>query len=171
MPEETRTELNRRNFLAAAAVTCGCALTCPFALGADDDDDGDDDVPKVAMGPVDIGLAGDFAKDGSYDKWIKERHMIVFRENGKLYATTAICTHKQALLKIMDNQIYCPRHKSRFTFEGQPAPKPTTGRIGLAKKPLSRFTITIDARKHVIVDTSKPIGAEKADDPKAFIKL
>ncbi len=171
MPEETRIELNRRNFLAAAAVTCGCALSCPFAKGADDDDDGDEDVPKVPMGPVNIGSVEDFAKDGSYDRWIKDRHMIVFREGGKLYATTAICTHKQALLKIMDNQVYCPRHKSRFTYDGQPAPKPTTGKIGLAKKPLSRFAITVDAQKHVIVDTSKPIEAAKADDPTAFVKL
>ena len=136
----------------------------------DDDDDGDEDVPKVPTGPIDIGTAADFSKDGSYDKWVKDRHMIVFRENGKLFAVTAICTHKQALLKIQDNQIYCPRHKSRFSLEGQPVPK-ANGVIGQAKKPLSRFAITINDQKHVVVDTSKPIDASKANEPSAFVKL
>jgi nitrite reductase/ring-hydroxylating ferredoxin subunit len=169
VPEEIQAEVNRRNFLAAAAaLTCGCAL-CPAVMGKDDDDD-DEDVPKVPTGPVDVGTAADFTKDGGYDKWIKDKHMLVVRENGKIFAVTAICTHKQALLTIDHNQIYCPRHKSRFNFEGKPVPKPS-GVIGQAKKPLSRFAITIDAQKHIIVDTSKPIDASKADDPSAFVKL
>ena len=168
MSEDIQAELNRRNFLAAAATAaCGCALGCPLAMGKDDDDDDDEEVPKVPMGPVDIGLISDFTRDGSYDKWIKPRHMIVVREGGKLYALTAICTHKQALLKILDNQVYCGRHKSRFDFTGKPVPKPS-GVIGQAKKALARFKITLNDQKHVIVDTSKLTDAE---DPSASVKL
>lgn len=169
MSEEMQTELNRRNFIAAAAaITCGCALGCP-ALAADEDDDGDEEVPKVPAGPVDVGPLKSFDKDGSYDKWIKSHHLIVVREAGKVYATTAICTHKQALLKIQDNFIFCPRHKSRFDMAGQPAPK-ANGKPGLAKKPLSRFNISVNPAGHVVVDTSKPIAADNAQDPAAFVK-
>ena len=53
------TELNRRSFLAAAAVAgCACALDCPFAVAAD--------APQETT-PVDIGPAADFPKDGPYD--------------------------------------------------------------------------------------------------------
>jgi nitrite reductase/ring-hydroxylating ferredoxin subunit len=172
MSEEMKAELNRRSFLVAAATaTCGCALGCPFALGkADDDDDDDEDVPKVPMGPVDIGLLSDFAREGSYDKWIKDRHMIVVRDGGKLFALTAICSHKQSLLKILDNQVYCGRHKSRFNYQGKPVPKPS-GVIGLAKKALGRFAIKVNEQNHVIVDTSKAIDAGSADDLNGFVKV
>jgi nitrite reductase/ring-hydroxylating ferredoxin subunit len=173
MSEELKTELNRRNFLAAAAaLTCGCALSCPFAMGKDEDADDDDDeaVPPVKTGPVDVGALADFSKDGPSEKWIKDHHMIVVREGGKLYAITAICTHKQALLKIKDDQVYCPKHSSRFNYAGQPVPKPN-GKIGSAKKPLSYFTISVNDKQHVIVDTSKPIDAAKAGDASAFVKV
>lgn len=162
MSEELKAQMNRRNFLAAAAALSGaCALGCPFAHGADDDDDDDEGevVEKVPTGPIDVGPVADFAKQGPYDKWIKSRHMIVVREGASLYALTAICTHKQALLKAVDKQyIFCPKHKSRFNLEGKPIPKPS-GKIGLAKKPLPRFAISINAQKHVVVDTSKPVAA------------
>ena len=48
-------ELNRRDFLAAAAVAgCACALDCPFAVAAG--------APQETT-PVDIGTAADFPKD------------------------------------------------------------------------------------------------------------
>ncbi len=168
MSEELQADLNRRDFLAAAAaITCGCAMGCPSAFAKGEDDDDDEDVPKVPVGPVDVGPLGGFDKDGPNEKWIKDRHMIVVRENGKLFAISAICTHKQALLKIMDNQVYCGRHKSRFNYEGTPVPK-SNGKMGQAKKPLSHYAISVNADKHVIVDTSKPMGAGEAG---AFIKV
>ena len=164
MSEELKTELNRRNFLAAAAALTGaCAMGCPFAQAKDEDDDDDDEpVPTVKMGPVDIGPVSDFTKDGPTDKWVKDRHMIVVRDKDKLFALTAICTHKQALLKTDALLIVCPRHKSRFNEQGQPIPK-ANGKVGLAKKPLTHFAISINDQKHVIVDTSKTVAADAPD--------
>lgn len=164
MSDELKAEVNRRNFLAAAAALTGaCAMGCPFAHAKDEDDDDDegDNVPDVPKGPVDVGAVTDFTKDGPYDKWIKDRHLIVTRDNGKLMAMSAICTHKSALLKTDALVIVCPKHKSRFNDKGEVIPK-ANGKAGLAKKPLPHFAISLDDKKHVIVDTSKQVAADDA---------
>ena len=169
-----QTELNRRSFMAAAAAAaCACAL-CPLASAAakddEDDDDDDDKVPDVPKGPVDVGALADFKKDGVYDKWIKPNHLIVVRDKGRLFAETAICTHKGVLLKEKEGQLFCPKHSSRFTVQGVPAPKPN-GKLGPAKKPLVHFAISTNDKGHVIVDTSKPIEKDKWEDAGGFIKI
>lgn len=168
-------ELNRRNFLAAAAATaCACAL-CPAALAAqkkdDDDDDSDvEELPKVPAGPVDIGTAADYPKDGIYHQFAKSKHMLVVREAGKLFAVSAVCTHKGVLLKEKDAKIFCPQHNSRFTPAGVPTPKPN-GKMGPAKQALAHYSITTNAQGHIIADTSKPIEQPKWNDATAFVKL
>lgn len=172
MPEEMD-KLNRRNFLAAAATaTAVCALGCPFAHGADDDDDDDDSDPPVLLPPglIDIGPVSDYAKDGVYDKLVKEKQIVLTQKGGKLYALTAICTHKKYLVKVKDGQFFCPKHSSRFTPDGAPTPKPN-GKIGAAKKPLTHYTISLDDKKHVIVDTGKPIDAAQAETAGGFVKV
>jgi nitrite reductase/ring-hydroxylating ferredoxin subunit len=160
-------ELNRRQILAAAAAaTCACALTCPL-VQADDDDDDDEDAPKpLPPGPVDAGPLSGFAKDGAYDSLNKSQQIILVREDGKLYAMTALCTHKGFVVKIRDNQLFCPKHSSRFDLDGKPVPKPN-GKMGPAKKPLTHYAISIDGKGDVIVDTSKQVAE---DDPSAFVK-
>jgi nitrite reductase/ring-hydroxylating ferredoxin subunit len=171
MKEET--ELNRRNFLAAAAATaCACAL-CPAALAQKKEDDDDDDVdeePKVPAGPMDIGTAADYPKDGIYQKFAKPNHIMVIRESGKIFATTAICTHKGVLLKEKEGKIFCSQHNSRFTPEGVPSPKPN-GKMGPAKKELVHYQITPNEKGHLIVDTRKPLDSAKWNDATAFVKV
>ncbi len=173
MPEELE-KLNRRSFLAAAAaVTATCALSCPFAHAADDDDDDDDDgdpPASIPPGPVDAGAVADYDKDGPYDKLAKEKHVVLTRKDGKLYALTAVCTHKKFLVKVKDGQLYCPKHSSRFTADGIPAPKPN-GKMGAAKKPLTHYAISVDAKGHIIVDTTKPLDATQAEQPGGFVKV
>jgi nitrite reductase/ring-hydroxylating ferredoxin subunit len=169
---EEMDKLNRRNFLAAAATaTAACAVGCPFAH-ADDDDDDDDSDPPAALppGPIDAGAAADYDKDGLYDKLAKEKQILLTRKDGKLYALTSVCTHKKFLVKVKDGQYYCPKHSSRFTPDGVPAPKPN-GRIGAAKKPLTHYAISLDDNKHVIVDTSKRLDAAKAEEAGGFVNL
>lgn len=171
MPEEMD-KLNRRNFLAAAATaTAICALGCPFAHAEDDDDDDSDDPPApLPPGLIDVGPVADFAKDGLYDKLAKEKQIVLTQKGGKLYALSAICTHKKFLVKTKDGQYFCPKHSSRFTSDGAPAPKPS-GKIGAAKKPLTHYAISIDDKKHVIVNTGKPIEATQAEDAGGFVKV
>src|SRR5215218_7009571 len=111
-------DLNRRNFLATAtaavaAATCACALDCPFALAAD--------AAAEDTGPVDIGTPADYPKDGPYDKFTKKpTSLLVVRDGGKLFAPTAICTHKKANLAVDGGEIVCPKHDSPFDNQGVP---------------------------------------------------
>lgn len=161
-------EINRRGFLAAAAAaTCACAL-CPVARADDDDDDSDEAAPKaLPKGPAAAGSLSDYPKDGAYDSLNKSKQIILVRENGKLYALSALCTHKQFVVKTKDDQLFCPKHSSRFDFDGKPAKKPN-GRMGPAKKPLVHYAISADATGAITVDTSKVVAE---GDPTASIKV
>ncbi|HEX4797223.1 MAG TPA: Rieske (2Fe-2S) protein [Humisphaera sp.] len=169
-----RLELNRRNFLAAATA-CACAL-CPAAMALgqqkkdDDDDDDVEELPKVPAGPVDIGPLSNYPKDGIYENFAKSRHMLVIRAGGKLFACSAVCTHKGVLLKEKDGKIFCSKHNSRFTPEGVPTPKPN-GAMGPAKTVLVHYGIATNDKGHAIVDTSKPIEQAKWNEPTTFLKV
>ena len=157
-------ELTRRDLLAtAAALTCACALDCPFALAADE---------KADTGTVDIGTLADYAKDGPYDKFAKKpTSLLVIRNEGKLYAPTAICTHKKSNLHVEDGEIVCPKHDSPFDNQGVPKPKTKDGDETPAKKPLVRYAISKNAEGHLIVDKSKSFDKDKWDDPASFVKI
>jgi nitrite reductase/ring-hydroxylating ferredoxin subunit len=157
-------ELNRRSFLAAAAVaSCACALDCPFAIAADAPQD---------TSPVDIGTAADFPKDGPYDKFAKKpTSLLVIRNEGKVYAPTSICTHKSANLKVEDGEIVCPKHDSPYDNQGVPKPKTKDGDETPAKKPLVRFAIKRNADGHLIVDRSKTFEKTQWNDPASFVKI
>ena len=160
-------EMNRRAFLAAAAAaTCACAL-CPMAHAADDDEDSDEPPPQaLPKGPSAAGNLSDYAKDGAYDSLNKSKQIILVRENGKLYALSAICTHKEFIIKTKEGQLFCPKHSSRFDLDGKPAKKPN-GKMGPAKKPLLHYAISADAAGAITVDTSKVVAES---DPTASIK-
>jgi cytochrome b6-f complex iron-sulfur subunit len=158
------TQLNRRSFLAtAAAVTGACALNCPFALAAGEKED---------TGPVDIGTLADYPKDGAYDKYAKKpTSLLVIRDGGKLFAPTAICTHKKANLTVEGGEIVCPKHDSPFDNQGVPKPKTKDGDDTPAKKPLVRYAISKNADGKLIVDKSKTFEKEKWDDAASFVKI
>lgn len=158
-------DVNRRDFLAtAAAVTCACAFGCPFAadaLGADGEG-----------ATVDIGTAADFPKDGPYDKFAKKPHsLLVVRHEGRIYAPTALCTHKNKPLKVEDGEIVCTAHDSPFDNLGVPKPMTKEGDETPAKKPLARFAIAKNADGHLVVDKSKTFDQDKWDDPASFVKV
>ena len=157
-------ELTRRDLLAtAAALTCACALDCPFALAADE---------KEETGTVDIGTLADYAKDGPYDKFAKKpTSLLVIRSGGKLYAPTAVCTHKKANLKVEDGEIVCPKHDSPFDNLGVPKPMTKDGDETPAKNPLVRYAISKNAEGKLIVDKSRSFDKDKWDDPASFVKI
>ena len=153
-------EMNRREFVAAAAVAaCACALSCPFALGA------------AESAVVDLGPLSDFAADGPLDKFAKAHKVLVVRENGRLFAPTALCTHKRAVLVVDNGQIVCPKHDSPFDNQGVPLPQTADGEETPATQPLERFAISVNAQGRVIVDRSKRFGRDQWDDPASFIKV
>src|SRR5205823_12263108 len=136
--ESEMSDLTRRDFVTttaatAAAVACGCML-CDGASAAD--------APpaRPATGPttIDIGTKADYAKDGITDKWAdKVNRVLVIRHDGKLYAPTATCTHKNCVVKLKSGEIVCPCHGSRYTVMGTPTKGP-------AKVSLYRYGVSVN---------------------------
>ncbi len=166
--------VNRRGFLAAAA-TCACALTCPFAMAADD-------APAAAAaaaapaGPTDIGPLADLAKKdptviGTWSK--KPTNFLVVVNDGKVYAPTSVCTHKKKRVDPAEGgkSMICSAHDSPFDLEGVPEPVTADGDKTPAKEPLPRHGISVDAKGHVIVDPSKKFAYEQWSDKGSFVAL
>src|SRR5690242_15569232 len=97
-------DLTRRQILTAAAAgatltvaACGCG-TSPAAGAAK---------APVAAGPVDIGTIGDYPMDGVYDRFADSHDFFVVREGNRLFALSAICTHRECPLKLIHGGIKC----------------------------------------------------------------
>ena len=133
-----------------------CAGLCEYAGAAE--------AASQPTTPVDIGTMADFPKDGVFDKFAKSDKFFVIRHEGKIYATTATCSHRKANLKLKDGTITCPNHGSRFTPQGTPTKGP-------AKISLMRYGISKNAEGHMIVDRSKQFEEKKWDDEGASLKV
>jgi cytochrome b6-f complex iron-sulfur subunit len=161
-PTETSgTETSRRGFLIATA-TVAAALGLPVlsTLG-----DPPSTAPAAgAAAPIDAGALGDFSADGVTETFAKTGKFFIIREDGKLYASSSLCTHKRCVLTFQDNELYCKCHRSEFDLTGVPT-------AGPAKRPLERYGVTLDDSKHVLVDKSKKFPQEKWDDAGSFLKV
>jgi nitrite reductase/ring-hydroxylating ferredoxin subunit len=151
-------ELNRREFVVAAACAAGACMICGSLANAAD-------APAAgSANAVDIGTAADYATDGPNDKLADTKKIIVVRENGKIYAMSAMCTHKGATVKIKGTELVCPKHNSHFDNEGKPNKGP-------AKAALFRLGITQNADGHLIVDPSKKFGENQWNDAAASVSV
>jgi nitrite reductase/ring-hydroxylating ferredoxin subunit len=146
--------LTRREFSAALTAACACLL-CPHNLALADN------VAPVAVGPL-----KDFAQDGIVDKWAKTHGFFLVRKEGKLYATSSICSHKQTAhlaAKPADHQFTCAAHGSRFSLDGMVIKGP-------AKRALPRYGISIGDDGTIIVDPSKRFDETQWEEAGSFIK-
>ncbi len=149
-------QMSRREFVAVATAVvaaCGACATCSLAAGI-----------EVKAEKVDVGTLADYPKDGIYDKFAKDKHFFVIRHEGELYATSAICTHKNNQLYVKGQEIVCKKHGSKFSEYG-------TATKGPAKNSLPRFAITQNDEKHLIVDTAKEFHEKEWEKDGAFIKI
>lgn len=150
-------QLNRRELLAAAATAaCLCCLGDTAGLFAD-----------TTTGPttLDAGLKSSFTTDGITTTFLKTNKVAIVRNAGKLYATTATCTHKGATIKSPDGKSFeCPRHHATYDIDGNVTKGP-------AKLPLKRYAISVDDNGHVIVDKSKSFDVDQWTDPASFIAI
>jgi Rieske Fe-S protein len=104
----------------------------------------------VKTGPVQVGNVSEYAADGVFDKFAKSEQVVLVREGGRLSACSAICTHKQAILKGVEGQPRCPSHGSRFAPDGSVVKGP-------AKRSLEHLAISKDASGMLTVDRSKKV--------------
>jgi Rieske Fe-S protein len=152
-------DLNRREFvvLAAAATACACACGSDVVLG------GEPPKTKLPTGPFDCGPKTDYASDGIVDKFAKKERILIVRHEGKIYAPTATCTHKNCAVKLNPaKEIVCPCHGSKFSIQG-------TSTKGPAKGSLYRYAIKVDEKGNLIVNRDKQFAEKDWENPEAFI--
>jgi nitrite reductase/ring-hydroxylating ferredoxin subunit len=147
---------------AAACAACLCGLANPADVLAAD-------APTTAPSgttTLDAGPKSNYKEDGITDKWIKAPNKVaIIRHEGKLYAITAICTHKGGnVAKTSDTLFTCPLHKATYDVSGAVTKGP-------AKVALNHFAISVNADGNVIVDKTKTFDDKHWDDPASFIAL
>src|SRR5438128_9003592 len=148
-------DLNRREFVAAAAA-CAFCIACPENVLA-----------ATAKGPVDAGDLSAFTKEGVYDGLSQSQGFFLISSKGKLYAASSTCTHKSNQVSIDSenhHQLKCEKHGSLFALDGRVVKPP-------AKRSLPRFAIKLDEKKHVIVDPTKRVEEANWQDPASFLNL
>ncbi len=158
-------EMNRRGFLVAAGVAAAAVISLPVLQArAEPGDRGGGNTAKPDK-PVDVGTLKSYDKEKVTETWAKKPgRFFVIRRDGKLYACSSLCTHKNRPITVKNDELFCPSHKSHFTFEGT-----VTG--GPAKSSLPRYGISVDEKGHVLVDCSKEFSETKWDDADSFVKI
>ena len=151
-------ELNRREFVVAAACAAGACMMCGTLAEAQPAGD------ASAAQKVNAGSVKDYAKDGVYDKLAESKKILIVREGTKIYAMTAVCTHKMGTVKLKGTELVCPKHNSHFANDGKP-------KSGPAKAALFHLGITQDAEGLIVVDKTKTFGEKQWEDPAASITV
>lgn len=154
-------EIDRRRFVI---LTVGGVMLGAEALRADDEDEPKEPVKDEGPASVDVGAASDYAQDGIFDAFAKTNRFFLVRKANRLFAPSAICTHKRCALKLRDGGIVCPCHRSKFNDDG-------TNKSGPAKIPLPRFGISINSESRIIVDKNLKFEQPQWDAPGAFVEL
>ena len=101
---ELRVKLNRRQFLL---LTAGLVAGCQTAKDV-----------GVSTRTINAGSVGNYTNDGVYNNFCDEGIFLI-RRDGKLFALSAICTHRKCKLNVeRDKSFYCKCHGSTFDPNG-----------------------------------------------------
>ena len=127
--------INRRQFLL---LTAGLAAGCKAVK---------DSVGVTAVNAghtVNAGPASNYAADGVYNNF-RDQGFFVIRQDGKLFALSAICTHRKCKLTAEpDRSFYCKCHGSTFDPDGHVTKAP-------ARRDLPVFSTTTDENGQLLV--------------------
>jgi nitrite reductase/ring-hydroxylating ferredoxin subunit len=143
--------LDRRTFLAVACAACACAAIGGQVSAAD------------APATIDAGPLSDFSADGVHSQLVNDHRVFIVRNDGRIYACSANCTHKRQKLKAEGSEIVCASHGSRFSIQG-------TVTKGPAKGSLVRYGVSV-AEGRLVVDKSKSFAEKDWDADGAFVKV
>jgi Rieske Fe-S protein len=98
---------------------------------------------------VNAGPASKYAADGVYAAY-RNRGFFIVRRGEKLFALSAICTHKRCKLDIeRDHSFYCPCHGSTFDPAGHVTEGP-------AKRDLPVFPTAVNRSGQLLVTIPAP---------------
>jgi Rieske Fe-S protein len=127
-------KINRRQFLL---------LTAGFAAGCEAVDDGGS--PAANKGrTINAGPVSNYAAEGTYNNF-RDAGFFVIRQGGKLFALSAICTHRKCKLTAEpDRSFYCKCHGSTFDPSGHVTEGP-------AKRDLPVFSAVTDENGQLLV--------------------
>ncbi len=114
--------------------------------------------------PFDVGPVSDFGKDGINDKFVRSHSVFVIREDKKIFASSSICPHRGATLRVRNGEIWCPKHGSQFDDQGAVTSGP-------ADSSLERYAISKNDAGHLIVDPSKSFHEAHWSDPASFVAI
>jgi Rieske Fe-S protein len=130
---ETMT-INRRQFLLlTAGLAAGCKSASEGGLP-----------PSSAERTVNAGPSGNYANDGVYSHF-RDEGFFVIRQNGKLFALSAICTHRKCKLTAEpDRSFFCKCHGSMFDPAGHVT-------AGPARRDLPVFSMVTDEHGQLLV--------------------
>ena len=93
---------------------------------------------------VNAGAVSQFAADGVYGNY-RDQGFFVIRQGGKLFALSAICTHRQCKLNAEpDRSFYCKCHGSTFDPNGHVT-------AGTARRDLPRLPAFPNAQGELLV--------------------
>jgi cytochrome b6-f complex iron-sulfur subunit len=162
-------DLNRRNFVtlavvaaAATCAACACEAQAQEKSAEEKEKESKKPLPK---GPFDVGPKSGYDKDGVTDKFAKAERILIVRHEGKIYAPTATCTHKNCAVKVNTKQeIACGCHGSKFTIQG-------TSMKGPAKGSLGRYAIKVDDKGNLIVNRDKQFAEKEWDSAEAYVTV
>lgn len=113
-------------------------------------------------GPIDAGPLSDYPADGVYGRFRSAYGFFVIREGPRVFAQSAICTHRACLLGQARDGFRCPCHGSTFTVDGHVTRGP-------ARRNLPRFSVGRSADDHFIVHTDRPLPADQTDLPESSV--
>ena len=127
--------MNRRTFLAmSAAFAAGCSST-PGGF-----DLSDSNQPRT----INAGPSSQYLADGVYPRY-RDLGVFIVRQGGKLFAISAICTHRRCKLNAeADKTFYCPCHGSTFDADGRVTEGP-------ARRDLPVFEMSINEKDELLV--------------------
>lgn len=100
------------------------------------------------------------------NRFKKEHRFFVVREEHRIYALYARCTHLGCTVNwFEDLKIFkCPCHGSEFHSNGHEF-------AGPAPRPLDRHHIALDGEKRIVVDTDRVYSCEAFEKQKIFIQV
>ncbi len=127
--------------------------------------------PRVLFEPspkFKAGNPGDYTVGEVSSKWVAEQRVWVVRDNEKLYAILARCTHLGCtpLWLRSEGKYKCPCHGSGFTMDG-------LNFEGPAPRALERLKVEVGPDGQIVIDKSKVFLYEKGEwgKPGSFLRV
>lgn len=101
-----------------------------------------------------------------FDRWKKEHAVWIVKEEKRLYAIYAKCTHLGCTPNYFSDEgiFKCPCHGSQFKNNG-------LNFAGPAPRPLDRFRIAFNEEGEVYVDKSRVYTFKDFDKPGAYVEV